>query len=206
MAGKFGEKIDYGGFDRCQPRTDQEHRQKAAEISKQTSITKQHEMESKFGVRYTSLMDLQYYYCIAFAFIDPMHNLFLVTAKYMFKAIWNDRLDRTALEHIQQTVDEMVVPTSLGQIPRKINTFSNFTSDQWKNWTLYFSPVLKDKLSKKDFDCWILFVNACRILSAPTITLQKLREGHEQLIPFCRTFESHLHIHLIQCIIDYEVK
>ena len=161
-------------------------------------------------------MDLPYYDCIAFTIIDPMHNLFLGTAKYMFKTVWNERLDKKALEHIQQIVDEMVVPTSLGQIPRKINTlFSNFTSDQWKNWTLYFSPIaLKNKLPNKDYDCWMLFVNACRILAAPTITLQRLREGHEQLVSFCRTFETlygsinvtpnmHLHSHLVQCIIDY---
>ena len=192
FTGKFGEKIDYGGFEICQPRTDIEHRQTAAEISKQTSITKQQELESKFGVRYTSLMDLSYYDCIAFTIIDPMHNLFLGTAKYMFKTIWNERLDRTALEQIQEIVDDMVVPTSLGQIPRKINAlFSNFTSDQWKNWTWYFSPMaLKDKLQKKDFECWMIFVNACRILAAPTITLQRLREGHEQLVSFCRTFET----------------
>ena len=117
---------------------------------------------------------------------------------------------------IQASIDSMIVPTTLGRIPRKIaSSFSSFTADQWKNWTLYFSPIaLKNILPKKDYDCWMIFVSACKTLSSVTITTRQLQEGHERLMTFCRTFQQlygsncvtpnmHLHSHLIQCIIDF---
>ena len=173
-------------------------------------------MESTHGVRYTALMELPYFDCINFTIIDPMHNLFLGTAKYMFKTFWFEKLDKNCLEKMQTNIDNMIVPTILGRIPRKIaSSFSSFTADQWKNWTLYFSAVaLKNILPKKDYDCWMLFVSACKMLSSVTITTRQLQEGHERLMTFCRTFQQlygsncvtpnmHLHTHLIQCIIDF---
>ena len=145
-----------------------------------------------------------------------MHNLFLGTAKYMFKTVWFEKLDKNCLEKIQESIDNMVVPTTLGRIPRKIaSSFSSFTADQWKNWTLYFSPVaLKNVLPKKDYDCWMLFVSACRTLSSVTLSTRQLQEGHGLYMTFCRTFQQlygsmcvtpnmHLHSHLIQCILDF---
>lgn len=145
-----------------------------------------------------------------------MHNLFQGTAKYMFKTIWADKLTAEDLQRIQDLTDNITVPASFGRIPRKIkSSFSSFTSEQWKNWTLYYSPVvLKGILPRKDFDCWLLFVEACRILCLPSIKIEYLKKGHEKLMEFCRTFEKlygssavtpnmHLHTHLVDCILDF---
>ena len=161
-------------------------------------------------------MRLEYFDCISFSVIDPMHNLFQGTAKYMFKTIWADKLSKEDLKIIQSTVDAITVPTSLGRIPRKIaSSFSSFTSDQWMNWTLYFSAIaLKDVLGKQDYSCWLHFVEACRSLCKPSLSIRDIRHGHEKLMLFCRTFEKlygsnavtpnmHLHTHLIECILDY---
>ena len=37
------------------------------------------------------LMELEYFDPIRFTIIDPMHHLFLGTAKYMMKNIWMER-------------------------------------------------------------------------------------------------------------------
>lgn len=183
---------------------------------KQNTQTKRQVLETNHGVRYSELLKLPYFDCISFTVVDPMHNLFLGTSKYVFKTVWANTISQTSLIEIQKAVDDMVVPTTLGRIPHKIkSSFSSFTADQWKNWTLYFSPVvLKGHIPVKDYNCWLLFVEACRILSVPSITIQDLKRGHEKLMTFLRDFEQlygslavtpnmHLHTHLIECILDY---
>ena len=39
-----------------------------------------------YGVHLSALSKLEYFDCVRFHVIDPMHNLFLGTAKYVFKA------------------------------------------------------------------------------------------------------------------------
>ncbi len=43
--------------------------------------TSREELERKLGVRWTPLLELDYYNAVEFHVIDPMHNLFLGTSK-----------------------------------------------------------------------------------------------------------------------------
>ena len=49
-----------------------------------------------------------------FTIIDPMHNLFLGTAKNILKNIWLDNFSANNLQHIQKLVDSSEVPKSIG--------------------------------------------------------------------------------------------
>lgn len=74
--------------------------------------------------------------------VDPMHNLFLGSAKHFLKSIWLDRgiFEECHFECIQERVDLAVMPSGIGRIPLKIrSSFASFTADQWKNWVNYFS-------------------------------------------------------------------
>ena len=75
--------IDYSGFDRTQwqPRNVQEHRRNVNTIKKSTTVSHQCELESKFGCRYLILLDLPYFDPVRMSIVDPMHNMFLGTAK-----------------------------------------------------------------------------------------------------------------------------
>ena len=55
--------------------------------------------------------------------VDPMHNLFLGMGKYMIN-IWLQKglLSRNNFGNIQNFVDNMSVPCSVGRIPLKIET------------------------------------------------------------------------------------
>ena len=94
---KFGEKVDYGGFEKNSPRTDQEHRQIAQSLPEQSTSTKRQTLESKNGVWYTELMKLPYFNIISFTVINPMHNLLLGTTKFMMKTVWVETLDNKDL-------------------------------------------------------------------------------------------------------------
>ena len=54
-------------------------------ITAAKSKTAKQKLEKKFGGRYTSLLELDYFDPVTQHVIDPMHNLFLGTAKRMFK-------------------------------------------------------------------------------------------------------------------------
>ena len=88
--------------------------------------------------------------------IDPMHGLFLGTAKKMLE-IWQslEILKKSHFQCIQEIVDAMKVPSDVGRIPRKISSgFSGFTADQFKNWVLIYSiPALFNFLSKEHIEC-----------------------------------------------------
>ena len=74
------------------------------------------------------MLELLYY--AAMCIIDPMHNLFLGTAKKMFK-IWceNDILAKEKLQEVQERIENVEVVSNHG----------GFTASQWKNWVLYYS-------------------------------------------------------------------
>ena len=75
--------------------------------------------------------------------IDPMHNLFLGTAKQIMKNVWidsqNPLMSENDLEKIQAKMDDVKAPSSIRRMPRKIaNGYGGFTADQWKTWTIFF--------------------------------------------------------------------
>ena len=214
----FGDKMNFGGFENCLHRTNEEHRSEAEEILLENTFQGRNDKQTKYGTRYSELMQLEYFDCIRFTIVDPMHNLFLGTAKHMMKNVWlpNKILKQTDLKFIQELIDNMKVPCNIGRIPNKIaSSFGSFTSDQWKLWTVVYSEfALKNYLPREDYRLWLLFLKACRVLTAPVITIRSLAEAHSSLMQFCRKFESmygqlevtpnmHLHSHLINCILDY---
>ena len=98
-------------------------------------------LESESGMRYSVLNNLTYFSAIRFCVIDPMHNLYLGTAKKMIE-IWmeNGILTEEKLKEVQTRVDSIEVASDIGRIPSKIaSSFCGFTADQWKNWTNLFS-------------------------------------------------------------------
>uniref|UniRef100_A0A1X7VK20 Uncharacterized protein n=1 Tax=Amphimedon queenslandica TaxID=400682 RepID=A0A1X7VK20_AMPQE len=134
--------------------------------------SKRHEFEKKSGVRYSCLLELPYFNAPHMCIIDPMHNLLLGTSKLMSK------------------VNSFVCLSEIGKIPSTISaSFAGFTAEQWKNWTIYFSPfALKSSLPWNHYNCWMLFVKACWLLCRHSITITKLFEGDKTLLEFCKMF------------------
>lgn len=75
------------------------------------------------------------------------------------KNVWlsekNDFISDEDFQRIQELVDGMTVPQDIGRIPGKIaNSFSGFTADQWKNWTVVYSLfALKGVLPENHLEC-----------------------------------------------------
>ena len=160
--------------------------------------TKCKKMVMHLGSRFTEFFHHPYYNTIQYAIIDPLHNLYLGTAK---------RLHHHWIEIGLLRVDNFNTPTSFGHIPRNTQSgFSNMTADEWKNWTIVYSVIaLHDILPPEHVACWQLFVSACRTLCSPVITFDEIDLVQQLLHEFFLSLENlgshyvaistHLHLH-----------
>ena len=107
--GKVGDKV-YSGFNRALwlKRTNVSHRSSVASINKCSTKTERNRLESEYGCRYSELLKLEYFDPVRSVVIDPMHNLFLGSAKHLMKNIWlhNEQiLSKDKFFKMQQFVD-----------------------------------------------------------------------------------------------------
>ena len=72
-------------------------------------------------------------------------QLYLGSAKHVLKRIWIEQglLNSKSLDVVQDRIDSILLPPYLGKIPHKIASgCSEFTADQFKNWTNIFSMMV----------------------------------------------------------------
>ena len=211
--GSFHERTDYSGFDgeNWPPRHNSSHRRHAEMVKKASTQTKHETLATKYGVYYSCLLELEYFDAVKFTAIDPMHNLFLGTAKHVFKH-WtkNNFLTKKDLKVLEERIHMLDVGTGIGRLPHRIaSNYGSYTASQWKNWTLLYSMYcLKGLLPEIHIKCWQTFVLACQYLSSPVLTKAdmlfiKFGERFERLYgKKAVTPNMHLHCHLKECILD----
>ena len=150
----FGDGADYSGYDREKwPERDITiHKQKSYEHRDSNTKADQKHIEKEFGIRYSVLIELPYFNPIKYAVIDPMHNLFLGTAKYCMQYWINkDILSKNDIGIIEKRVSSLIAPHNIGRLPNKISSgFAGFSADQWRNWTICYSSIaLRDVLPRQ---------------------------------------------------------
>ena len=180
---------DYGGnFDRAAWKLSKDqHRADVQKILKST--TAKEKAELKYGCRYSVLLDLPYFDPIRMVLINPMHNLFMGTAKHVTFHILIGRniLGKEALKKIEHRLSTTVVPPGLGRLPKSVNIGTFLTAEQWKNWTLYFSIFcLHGLLSTNELECWRHFVLACQRLCKFCVTRDDVTVADALLLQFCK--------------------
>ena len=215
----FGETPDYSGFD-CETwpkRSNTEHRSLAKDYLRKTNRAQQKKFESEHGFRFSQLLELPYFDIVRCCSVDPMHNLFLGTAKYFTGQLLDKGiLLKENLQLVEQRVSAITAPIDIGRLPSKIASgFAGFKADQWKNWTTVFSIVaLKGLIPESYLACWSKFVNACRLLCLRSVNHSTLAIADDLLRSFCIAFQElfgnyactinmHKHLHLKECVEDF---
>ena len=101
-------------------RTTEQLREQMVEIAHENE-----RLESLYGTRYSVLGELPYFDIVRMSIVDPMHNLFLGTAKKML-LIWKELgyLSKPTLEKLQEKTDSFIVPCDVGKVLQK--TISRF--------------------------------------------------------------------------------
>ncbi|MEW8562130.1 MAG: hypothetical protein AB2541_08490 [Candidatus Thiodiazotropha sp.] len=215
----FGIKTDYSGFDkRLWPlRLYNAHVRAVRKLNGCHSKSARSKLESELGWRYTALMELEYFNSVVHHAIDPMHNLFLGTAKRMFK-VWidNEVLTSEKLDVIDKKIRNVKIGGEFGRLPSNIaSNWGGFTAEQWKNWTLVYSLyVLKGVIQENHYKCWHTFVTACLKLVTPIINKTDARIADHLFVKFGKEVEAlygkkaitpnmHLHCHLFESVLNY---
>ena len=216
--GKPG-SMNYSGFERSlwPKRNGSSHRRNIEKILKCRTKTSEAELESKYGCRYSVLLELPYFNPCRMLTIDIMHNVYLGTGKHML-TLWltHGLISSANYNVLQEIIDDITVPADIGRIPQKIASgFSGFTAEQLKNWiNLYSVPVLYEILPTEHMECWRYFVLASRILSRRKLSQSLINLSDTLLMKFCRTVQDlygemaitpnlHMHAHLQQTVEDY---
>ena len=212
-------RIDYSGFelDSWVDRDTATYRQHAQQWLAADTMAERVRVENDHGARWSELHRLEYFDPVRCTIVDPMHNLFLGTAKRMTK-IWLEDGDirRSELKQMQRVADTIVPPPDYVSLKRKIESgFSFMTADDWKSWVLVYSPiVLQGVIGVELLAHWLCFVDACRLLVRPSITNDDLDEAHTLLQNFCIGVEEeygqseitpnmHLHMHLFETVENF---
>ena len=156
----FGAKADYTNVNRAEwPIHTKSAHLEASNLHKHATTN-----ERDTGVKFSILNDLPYFDAPRMCIVDPMHNMWLGTAKSLME-LWKSSQLLTDKDFciIQQRVNSFITPNDIGRIPLKIaSNFAGFTAEQWKNWTVYFSLyALQGILPRPHYQCWVLFVKAC---------------------------------------------
>ena len=156
----FGDQPNYSGFERDKwtKRTNSNHCHHAMQHQKCVARNAQTEIEREHGCRYSVLLHLPYFDPVRMCVIDPMHYHVLLGTAHHVISIWRDLkiVGDKDLSVIQQKVNSFVTPDDVGRIPRKISSsFSGFTAEQWRNWTLIISLYysLKEILPHSHHNC-----------------------------------------------------
>ena len=88
------EKRDFSGFNRehWPIRNISDHQQHAHEHLAARTKAEQNSIEKTNGIRYSCLLQLPYWDPVKFSAADPMHNLFLGTAKHLMHVWFNQNI------------------------------------------------------------------------------------------------------------------
>ena len=212
--GTFG-KQDFSGFDcdKWVPRSVKQHRK---DIDLCSTKTAREHKESEVGCRYSCLLQLPYFDPVKMTIIDPMHNLYLGTAK----RVWSNFRKL----HLITDADIVIINSKLSsfRIPSNVNFSSlpefgssTFTAEQWMIWVNYYSVFcLHGLLDKQYIECWRSFVLASRLLCKSVLSKDDITIAKCLLVHFCRRFEvlygksevtpnMHMQCHMAECVHDF---
>ena len=211
--------MNYGGFDKTmwQKRTHTQHKQAVDRIKMCKSMTQAKKLESELGFRYTEFLNLPYYHSTRFCIIDPMHNLFLGTAKFMW-SLWLelDLINKNDICEIERRIKSVNAPSDCGWIPSGMSSnWGSFNAHEWKSWTTVYSMFALNGLLPNDhLKCWQTFVLACNKISKMCVSTVDTAVADMLFVKFGKQFEllygnsrvtpnMHLHCHLFECMQDY---
>ena len=112
-------------------RSNTKHRQDVQSLLKCTSKSALKHMESQLGCRNSVLLELLYFDPIRMTIIDPMHNLFLGSAKHITRSVFLNKglLTKSDIDTFHKRVKNVQVPIKMGRIPSRIDSCSMFTAE-----------------------------------------------------------------------------
>lgn len=210
-------KMMFADFKRYDSRTPQSVHKYAKKWLDCKTESERKEVEKQGGVRFSQFQRLPYFDIRRCLVIDVFHNLFLGTASAMValwfeKKFFNDRM----MELMASRAKRVILPDSIQNPHSRIAAhFGQFTGSDWMTWTLIISGyVLKGILDDDCYKHWLLFVDACRLIIKPTVTLEEATAADALFLKFNKGIVTlygkqyvkpnhHYHLHILSGIKDF---
>ncbi|XP_042150715.1 uncharacterized protein LOC120844575 [Ixodes scapularis] len=177
--------------------------------------------EPSCGVKGSSVLLLLSFFSFNTGFVvDYMHAVcsgFVRSTTFLwFKA---KRRDAFNLRPFMRDMDAKLMGLQpiweMSRLPRSLNVMKEWKSSEWRNWLLYYSPVvLKGILPSKYFNHWMQFVEIMHYLLGPSLCIQKLRDLRVTMFGFVQKYQelygkehvpynTHLLIHLVDSAMEW---
>ena len=105
--------------------------------------------------------------------IDPMHNLYLGTAKYVLLVKFGLKMSK-----VNDRVLSIIIPPEVkfNRLPACLQYPSSLTAEQWMLWVNYYSVFcLYDIIPPDHLECWRHFVLISRLLCKCTLSLDDIK-------------------------------
>jgi hypothetical protein len=212
----YGENVCVVG----ENRTNAGHRRQAEEWRDQTTIGGRARSFKENGVRDSEVLRLPYFDPSRMTAADPMHGLYLGTAKKLLQ-LWRAKgyLSKTTCEELERRMAAMGnVPRDVGRIINKFDhKLAKLLAAEMRNFTHVFSASLLYDLvgfPQAEFDLWMHFVQGCRLMAKRVVSRAELDVGHQHMKDFLNEFvklhgemavttNMHMHLHLRDFILDF---
>ena len=116
--GSFGEKTDYSGFDRDMwpPRHNSSHRIHAEMVRKASTQSKHETLATKYGVYYSSLLQLEYFNPVRFTAIDQLIPCIIC---FSICGLRKNLLSKKDLKVLEDRINYFDVGTGIGRLMHK---------------------------------------------------------------------------------------
>jgi hypothetical protein len=176
-----GWKRIYANVATCGPtRTLPEHRKRAMKWLNAKTKTEQETLARLHGVKYSVLLQLDYWDPTRFLVIDSLHAFWLGVCKSYMKQLrdmhWKP--NSKELKIMQARLDSMRVPADVCRVLNKWSAnMSGLTGQQIKAFVSCFSVAVFDGfLDQKEMALWRLLVSTSRLLSQTFITSMQITQ------------------------------
>ncbi len=216
--GKVGEKR-YSGYDykNWDLRDNETHRKHCDKIRLAKTDSKRSDLESEYGCRYSTLLELPYFDVIKQTSIDAMHLLFLGIAKSFF-ALLVERgiLTEEKMAMITENLQNMHSTSHKAWLPKNIGShWKFFNAYEWKNFTMIYSlQAFRGVIPPEYLQTWSQFVNACQLICKPCVTQPEVEKAHDLLCNYVKRLQNqfgkevikpnhHMSLHLKESITDF---
>jgi hypothetical protein len=154
-----------------------QHRQDAKAWRDAETMTQQKAIAKNTGVKYSVLLELDYWDPTRFVVIDSLHAFWLGVCRTLMVQ-WRDmKWSKSAdLKVMQSRLNAMEVPADVCRLLNKWGAnMSGLTGQQIKAFVSSFSiPVFAGFLDEREEKLWRFFVVASRLLSLNTITVTQV--------------------------------
>lgn len=116
---------------------------------------------------------------------------------------------------IDERLNRLRPVCEMSRLPRSLVLRKYWKSSEWRNWLLYFSPVvLQGILPQVYCNNWLEFVHLMHFLLGDVVPSDRLRSAQKEMIKFLAdyenlygkkhlTFNAHSLLHLVDCVQEW---